>query len=477
MDDKESKKAALLQLSGNTTEEGRAAVMRQRELKNKKKALEKSMKTLKKLKDGDPGYAEAKEEVEAAQAAVAELEGKLAGAATAAQKSSSQPAAATTTSAAAETKPAAAPETKQKCDVESEEDRVLAQQTLDAMFKAARDRSAPSPSPPRLPLGYPTGAPCVHPQVVEATVLMEEMVVVGCNARTRAMIAAFKKLLRSTSALNTNVAATDLEAVSKVIDANYNFMCRQREATSGMRYVKETLMRRSTDLIEKNQDKSEEEGRMTNRQVMLHVLDNIEAELRMSLTSIVEERSGAHISATDTILVFGRSSVVECLLLHAAKSISFRVIVIDSAPLFEGRELTQRLSAAGISVTYGVLTACCTLLPKATRVFIGASSVLQNGDVFSRCGTAMVAACAKSFRRPVLCFSESYKFISEVWLGNIGQNHSATTGWRPQAEAGGYLYDLTPAEYVDMIICEMGCLHTSAIVAAIQDREMRDGFL
>ncbi|EAN80907.1 translation initiation factor eIF2B subunit-like protein, putative, partial [Trypanosoma cruzi] len=45
------------------------------------------------------------------------------------------------------------------------------------------------------------------------------------------------------------------------------------------------------------------------------------------------------------------------------------------------------------------------------------------------------------------------------------------------SSASGYLYDLTPAAFIDMIICEMGCLDTSAIVAALRDREDRDACL
>ncbi|ESL09085.1 hypothetical protein TRSC58_03202 [Trypanosoma rangeli SC58] len=55
--------------------------------------------------------------------------------------------------------------------------------------------------------------------------------------------------------------------------------------------------------------------------------------------------------------------------------------------------------------------------------------------------------------------------------GDVLPLHSTTSS------ASGYLYDLTPAAFIDMIICEMGCLDTSAIVAALRDREDRDASL
>lgn len=499
MADKEAKKAAELQLAGNDTEEGRQVVMAQRALKTKKKNLEKVEKALKKIKETDENYSTIAAEAAELRRVVAELESQL----TSGVEGLKKPSPSAAPAAAQE---AAAPSTSDKKTKgpaleETPKEIAKAAEELRSIMESAMTASAAKGTQTNWVSGHAMSN--VHPQVVEATLLMEEMALVGCNARTLAMISAFKKLFQYTSAIHGGDAANDLEGVSRAIEANYSFMSRMREATSGMNYVKDTLLRRCSDMF---RNSSEQEGEFANnRRTVLSILDNIESELQMSTVSIVEERSGAYISSTDTILVFGRSSVVERILLHAAKTLSFRVIVIDSAPLFEGRELTQRLSAVGISVTYAVLTACCTLLPRATRVFIGASSVLQNGDVYSRCGTAIVAACAKSFRRPVLCFSESYKFVSEVWLGNIGQNHaphrySDTVVDRMVTSPGlgarisrtlphqaaetsstfpfqGYLYDLTPASYVDMIICEMGCLHTSAIVAAIKDREMRDSFL
>ncbi|GET89770.1 translation initiation factor eIF2B subunit-like protein, putative [Leishmania tarentolae] len=377
----------------------------------------------------------------------------------------------------------------------------------------------------------------VHPRIAEVAVLMEQMLLVGGSARALALISAFRELTRTTTVLAVpSLNEVDTTAFEKLIQINFDFVRRKREASAGMRHVKDVLVRRFVALRDEvihpkpnMVDLIKDLGGP--REVTLKILDVIEAELKMSFKSIVEDRSLPYVSSSDTILVFGRSSLVEYILLSRSRDPQCkpkRVIVIDSAPLFEGRQLAEKLSSASIDVTYGLITACCTLMPKCTRVFMGASAVLQNGDMFGRCGMALVAACAKLFRKPVLCFSESYKFVPEVWVGNLAQN-TKLADMRPAAEAygsdtgthsplgyptprtlsppqlrvsggwglpargadflarnngagttpfsssaSGYLYDLTPASYVDMIICEMGCLHTSAIVAAIKDREGRD---
>nr|CCC94773.1 unnamed protein product [Trypanosoma congolense IL3000] len=408
----------------------------------------------------------------------------------------------------------------------------------------------------------------VHYQVAELALMMESMIVVGGNARTFAMIEAFSSLLKSSAKLS-GPSINDLtpQCFENLIKVNFNFLCRSRAPSAGMTNVKDSLVRRVVALLSQGQKarfsaddvfgspRSARRERSTSvsttsfsrdrietsfyetspRDMALRVLSAIEKELQLSIKSIVEDRSASHLSSNDTILVFGRSSTVELILLSAANNprliVKPKVIVVDSAPLYEGRALATRLSCSGLNVTYGLITACCTLMPRCTRVFIGAAAVLQNGDVFSRCGTAVVVSSAKQFRKPVLCFSESIKFVPEVWLGNLGQNakladmrqpHNSElrmcspSQWNSVPHGGcdsldgmkcrtqinttdatnekvdeeatrllqmdtpsssGYLYDLTPAAYIDMIICEMGCLHTSAILAALRDREDRDLYL
>nr|CCM16707.1 translation initiation factor eIF2B subunit-like protein, putative [Leishmania guyanensis] len=541
-EEKEAKKQAELRLAGSDSEDARAAVKAQRELKKKRDALRKVQRKIK-AGGSEASTSAATEEAAALVAEIDRLEA-LSGAPSAPSTVHIASAPLTTTPATAVASPAAlvtvaadrGSRVKAKKNGEpakeiTEEERAASAKRLHDLVQRAMDAN-------RLTcLHVPPRDAVVHPRIAELAVLMEQMLLVGGSARALALISAFRELSRATTVLAVpSLNEVDTTAFEKLIQINFDFVRRKREASASMRHVKDVLVRRfvalrdevihpkpnMADLIKDLGDP---------REVTLKILDVIEAELKMSFKSIVEDRSLPYVSNSDTILVFGRSSLVEYILLSRSRDPQRkpkRVIVIDSAPLFEGRQLAEKLSSAGIGVTYGLITACCTLMPKCTRVFMGASAVLQNGDMFGRCGMALVAACAKLFRKPVLCFSESYKFVPEVWVGNLAQNtkladmrpaadvHGSDTGthsplvyltpptlsppqlrvsggWGTPARgadffarsgggvsasfsssASGYLYDLTPASNVDMIICEMGCLHTSAIVAAIKDREGRD---
>ena len=100
----------------------------------------------------------------------------------------------------------------------------------------------------------------------------------------------------------------------------------------------------------------------------------------------------------------------------------FRVVVADAGPEFEGREIVKRLSNIGIKVTYTLISGVSFLIDKVTKVFIGASSVLSNGAVITKVGTSMMTTIAKRHGKPVVVFTETYKFSDKVHLDPINNN-------------------------------------------------------
>lgn len=73
---------------------------------------------------------------------------------------------------------------------------------------------------------------------------------------------------------------------------------------------------------------------------------------------------------------------------------NFRVIVVDTCPIFPNRDLCQRLSSYGVPCQYTLITGVSCLLPQTTKVFIAASYVLGNGGIVAPVGCSMVAYLA-----------------------------------------------------------------------------------
>jgi translation initiation factor eIF-2B subunit delta len=125
----------------------------------------------------------------------------------------------------------------------------------------------------------------------------------------------------------------------------------------------------------------------------------------------------------DVIMVYARSSVVIGLLKEAvAKGFQFQVVVIDSRPflegfillLFLGKETLKELVKAGIQCEYGYTHSIPALLKGVTKVIIGASSVMTNGDIMGRIGTAVVCMAAYTANLPVIVLCETYKFSDNL---------------------------------------------------------------
>lgn len=227
----------------------------------------------------------------------------------------------------------------------------------------------------------------------------------------------------------------------------------------------------------------------TAKQSICEAIDTFLRERFTVADRVIADAAAAQIKDGDVILTYAKSAVVHATLLAAQQSgTRFRVVIVDSRPLFEGRHFARALVAAGIPVTYSLITALSHAARGATRCLLGAHAVLGNGRIYSRTGTALVAMTAKSENIPVVVCAESVKFTERVALDAIVLNELAPeeelTGsdearmdgdgklptldqWRnlDGLQVLNLMYDVTPAEYVDEIVTELGALPPSAAPA------------
>lgn len=241
---------------------------------------------------------------------------------------------------------------------------------------------------------------------------------------------------------------------------------------------------------------------------------------KITVADQVIANSGAEkVNDGDVILCFSGSSVVQKTLLAAYRQgKKFRVSVIDTRPLFEGRNFARVLAKAGLDVQYSLIHGISHAVKDATKVFLGAHAMTSNGGLFSRVGTALVAMSAKEkpggINIPVIVCCETVKFTDRVALDSIVVNEVADAdellaaglpsqqldlplsskdrpptnegrsnaspneipahlknpkipleNWRdmPNLQLLNIMHDVTPAEYIDMVITEMGSLPPSAV--------------
>jgi len=198
----------------------------------------------------------------------------------------------------------------------------------------------------------------------------------------------------------------------------------------------------------------------------------------------------SHIAAGDVLLVYGGSQVIETVLLHThSQGVSFRVVVADGGPKLEGKAMLRRLLDAGLRCTYANLHALSYIMPEVSKVLLGASSMLLNGTLVARAGTALVAMLAHERGVPVLVCCETYKFAERVLLDSICYNElgdpddlvpaerdgSKVAEWRdmPRLKLLNLVYDVTPMKYLTMVVTEAGVVPPTSVPVIIREDAAR----
>lgn len=235
----------------------------------------------------------------------------------------------------------------------------------------------------------------------------------GSNARCIVMLEAFKEAIKDYSTPREKTLCRDLTAK---ISSYVSFLneCRPISISMGnsIRFLKSRIAKLSLKL-------SESEAKTT----LLSDIDRFINEKIIVADKVIVKHAVTKIRDGDVLLTYGSPSAVEMILLHAHElGKQFRVVIVDSRPKLEGKILLRRLVEKGLCCTYTHINSLSYIMHEVTRVFLGASSVLSNGTIFSRVGTASVAMVAHAFHVPVLVCCEAYKFHERVQLDSICSN-------------------------------------------------------
>ncbi|KAG7942052.1 hypothetical protein I3843_16G079400 [Carya illinoinensis] len=318
----------------------------------------------------------------------------------------------------------------------------------------------------------------VHPAVYKAGLQYLAKDITGGNARCIAMLQSFKEAIKDYSTPPEKTLVRDLTAkISSYV--SFFIECRPLSISMGnaIRFVKSRITKLPLTLseLEAKAALCSDIERFINEKILL-------AEKVIVGHAVTKIRDG------DVLLTYGSSSVVEMILLHAHEmGKQFRVVVVDSRPKLEGQALLRRLVSNGLSCTYCHINAVSYIMNEVTRVFLGAASVLSNGTVHSRVGTASVAMVAHAFHVPVLICCEAYKFHERVQLDSICSNElgdpyaitevpgrvdvNYLNNWakKENLQLLNLMYDSTPSDYISMIVTDYGMIPTTSVPVIVRE--------
>lgn len=143
------------------------------------------------------------------------------------------------------------------------------------------------------------------------------------------------------------------------------------------------------------------------------------------------------------------------------------VIATEVRPWNQGLLTIKTLNDHKIPTTYIVDSAVRYFMPKADLVIVGADAVTVNGAVINKIGTSQIAAAAYEARKNVIVAAETFKFAPQTIAGTrieIEERPASEVLADDAAAALPYVtvrnpvFDITPAEYIDLIATEEGAI-------------------
>jgi ribose 1,5-bisphosphate isomerase len=193
----------------------------------------------------------------------------------------------------------------------------------------------------------------------------------------------------------------------------------------------------------------------------------------------IGEIGARHIRDGDTILTHCNSEAALATIIRAHQNgTRFRVFATEVRPRNQGLLTIRALSDAGISTSYIVDSAARFFMKEIDLVIVGADAVAVNGAVVNKIGTSQIALAAHESRVNMVVAAESYKFAPRTILGEFvqieerGPEEVLTPSYLqdlPHVRVRNPAFDVTPPEYIDLIITEEGAIPPQMAYIIIRD--------
>ena len=200
------------------------------------------------------------------------------------------------------------------------------------------------------------------------------------------------------------------------------------------------------------------------------IVKRAEAFIRSSEDAVEKiSRFGAgHIRDGDTVLTHCNSEVALGCIIEAHRSgKEIEVFATEVRPRNQGHITIKTLNDAGIKTNFIVDSAVRSFIHDIDLVIVGADAVTVNGAVVNKIGTSQVAHTAAEARVNVLVAAETYKFAPRTVVGELIKIEERPAGevlpdgiakTLPNVTVRNPAFDVTPPEFIDLIITEQGAI-------------------
>jgi len=287
------------------------------------------------------------------------------------------------------------------------------------------------------------------------------------NERCRQFLQMIRELIKEEPISQKGRFCTSLQ---NVIKRTLNVLNQIRIITpsigNSVRFLKAQLRRNNEGSI------PEEEFRAA----MLASIDSFISDKIDDVASFLSRKVAESIVDGDVILTYGYSPVImhSLKLAHDEFRRQFRVVVIDSRPNFNSRQLIEQMPM--IDVRYVLISGLSYIMPEVSKVLIEPCGILSNNAALTPVGTAMISMVAHEFGVPVVFVCASYRFVVDVRVDALAKNEILSKDFISPIPISNFsdqeylalLFDVTPGQYVDVVVSELGNIPVNSISTNIK---------
>jgi ribose 1,5-bisphosphate isomerase len=154
------------------------------------------------------------------------------------------------------------------------------------------------------------------------------------------------------------------------------------------------------------------------------------------------------------------------------------VIATESRPRRQGLLTIRHLNKFGIPTTLIVDSAVRYYMKEVDKVVVGADAIAANGALVNKIGTSQLALAAHEARKSFMVAAETFKFSPSTIVGNpieIEERASeevidpAILKELSHVQVRNPAFDFTPAEYIDMIVTDIGIIPPAMAYTVIKE--------
>ncbi len=300
--------------------------------------------------------------------------------------------------------------------------------------------------------------------------IVEDIKTMKIRGAAEIAIAAVKDLVIASDSITTNDVDEYFRLVKKAAKILVDTRPTAVSLPNGLRFILNRLI----------QDYKRGVNEVSSFKEKLRSYANEFIESAKNARKLIGMYGAGRIEDGDVILTHCNSgTALEVIITAFRQGKNIKVIATETRPRYQGRITAEVLDKVGIETTLIVDSAVRYFMNKVDKVIVGADAIAANGAVVNKIGTSLIALAAHESSVPFMVAAETFKFSPDTLFGRlieIEEREYTEVVPKEWLEKLKYVkirnpaFDVTPPEYIDAIITELGVFSPAVYPFIIRER-------